>query len=181
MKSVKYITLLLLAASFYPVNSFAGQYRAQHGRIDLSDASETLTDSVIELSGEWEFYWKRFIEPDCSGNDCSGEKTYIKVPGNWNDSGNFRNGKSRPVFGYGTYRLKVALPRGGPYALWINKIRSAYRMYINGKPVSMAGNKSKTGKGYRSKIYSSVVIVNETEPEIEIVLHVSNFDYYRGG
>lgn len=148
--------------------------RAQMGVIDLSQWMPA-TDGVIRLQGEWEFYWQQFIHPDefaAMGDAKAG--AFAQVPGKWQD------GK----YGYATYRLRLLHADNlGPLALYIPYEQSAYRLWIDGE--LKAGN-GEVGPDRQSSTpeYRPVIIPFEAWPgneEIELVIHVSNFDFRLGG
>ncbi|MCP4129673.1 MAG: response regulator [bacterium] len=147
---------------------------ARGGILDLRgwDPAE---DGPVELSGEWEFYWKQLlpsVEPVSNG--------YIRLPGDWN--GFMVNNRALPGDGYATYRLTVLL--GKPHSSLAFKFSffdTAFSIYVNGKKISSAGvvgtNKKTSVPGYRPHVAD----FPPGADTLEILLHVSNFHNSSGG
>ncbi len=77
------------------------------GVIDLKDW-DFHKDGFVNLSGQWEFYWKKQMDPMRGfDTDSASEFGLIKVPGIWN--GYEENGKKISGQGFATYHLKVIL------------------------------------------------------------------------
>ncbi|MBN2079744.1 MAG: response regulator [Spirochaetes bacterium] len=137
----------------------------------------------LELSGEWEFYPGRLLDPQETRKPRVAE--YINVPGIWNG----RIGKGEKLTGEGcaTYRLILEIPQwdapriGEDLALMVHGVGTAYSIFVNGRPMGHAGrvgvSRETTAPGYRPAIYKCV-------PEggrAEILIHVSNFHHRKGG
>jgi signal transduction histidine kinase len=89
-----------------------------------------------------------------------------------------------PATGYGTYRIVVKLPKDTPndFAIVTNRIKIAHSVFANGKRVGGDGNPSTTKTGTQSSsTYKISRISNLNTNELEIIIHVSNFIYPRGG
>ena len=98
---------------------------AQKGVLDLSGWSFE-KDGPIKLKGQWNFYWKKHINPkELQKDKKQKEDGYIEVPGPWT---NFKK-KISPL-GYATYVLKIkGLEKGKKLALSSANIFSNYLMY----------------------------------------------------
>lgn len=158
--------------------------KATKGMMDLSDW-DFEKDGPVRLEGEWEFYWNKFCQ--VPGNlpkpgraadfysDCdSSESIYLSVPGKWNHLGP----KDNPSFGYGTYRMKLNLPKGGKLGIKWNYLASSKEIYLNSELVhqseSLGKEKSLPPQGTRPLVFSSA--------EIEkVTIHISNFVLANGG
>lgn len=98
------------------------------------------------------------------------------MPGPWTAKG----GKAAPV-GYATYRLVVYTDTDAPLVLYIDSIPSAYRMWVNEKLVSHAGQ---VGRSLREEKRGIVPILSEIfflSEKTEIIVQVSNFHAAEGG
>ena len=109
------------------------------------------------------------------------EKTSITVPGDWRNS--LSSGASSS-FGYGTYRLRILLDdeENESYRMYFSRIQTAATVYINGKVVSEMGQPSKNEAHSIPKNSPFSVLVEKGVTEIDLVIHVSNFeDPHSGG
>lgn len=140
--------------------------------IDLSSAD--LNKSLHKLDGDWLFYWEKFIEP--SGAVEPGFSR-IEVPNGWE--------KNYPTYGFASYRVRVKLPKDHPpeLALKIRRVKMAHRLFINGRLVAEKGIAGKSPDHYRTEHvpYIAYFEVAKDTDTLDIVLHVSNFNYIRSG
>lgn len=197
MKKFIFIIFLLLAFCQNPHNQPAP--KAKKGVLDLQkwDFSK---DGIVNLSGEWEFYWNEFL---CSKGghfdytQCSASfaerRRIIPVPAQWQKQG-------YPANGYATYRLQILLPEGSGYSLqedpklsiFIRGPGTAYEMYINGKLVSKNGKIGKSKEEmepfYQHKTlevpftnHSSNNFNEKFTKQLEIIVYISNFHHINAG
>ncbi|MDX1960567.1 MAG: 7TM diverse intracellular signaling domain-containing protein [Leptospiraceae bacterium] len=162
-------------------------------------------NGVIKLDGEWEFFWKEFLEPTSNpAGDAykrllpGNEINYINVPGKWNDFP--VNGQPVGARGFATYRLKIILPN----CISINckdpkdrlnleiklvEIGTAYKFWINGVLYSKAGkpgiSEDSSQLGFNPKLVAlqreDILILPDQTRSIELIFHVSNFFHRSGG
>lgn len=138
---------LLLLIFLFASNLFAKSPDpiAVKGILDLREIQNS-KNFIINLNGEWEFYWKRMMHP----HDFNGVKTspdyYGKVPSYWTDYP--QEQVKTEKFGYATYRLTILLPPGYRDALGIDLpvFDSSYDIYLNGKYLGGSGTVGKLGK-----------------------------------
>jgi hypothetical protein len=98
--------LLLFAACRYDFQEKIPP-KAVKGVLDLTDW-DFKRDGPVNLSGQYEFYWKQHLKPMDFSKATPPKKTgFIKVPGYWNSYK--LEGKNLPGNGYATYRLKILL------------------------------------------------------------------------
>jgi signal transduction histidine kinase len=152
--------------------------QAEKGVLDLSywvweDNGE------VALSGEWNFYWKELISPKPFNNDYPPTTSYIDVPSSW--AQNFSNVVFSPSAGYATYQLTVRLPSDSvPLSLRVNTASTAMHVWVNGDSVYEVGRVATTSAdaqpGFNPKVISLPV-----SNELDIVIHVSNYHYRKGG
>ncbi len=145
---------------------------AESGSIDvLGKLSEK--NSTIKLDGEWEFYWKEFIPP--VGNSVK-PSSLITVPGYWTDNSTYSS------WGYGSYRLLIKnLVPGKIYSLYIGDVYSNYNLYINGNLVSQNGVVSSNPMESIPQSLPKIVSFTTKAPTVELVIHISNYDYRVSG
>lgn len=159
-------TFLFLFILFY--NSFAKNITAtiQNGVLNL-EKWELEKDGNLQLSGNVEFYWNKFLFTQ--NNLLIPDYTFI--PGKWPQNQKYNN------FGYGTYRFKIIVSEssvGKIGALKIGDVCTAYSIYINGKKCGFSGT-AETTKEKTEPYYSSKIISFVLKKENEIVFQVSNF------
>ncbi len=92
------------------------------------------------------------------------------------------DGRNLPGLGYATHRLKVInAPAGKPLSLRIPTFSTAYELYINDRLLSSNGkigaDKEHFSPGYMPRIAE----FTPEESSFEIIVHISNFTYARGG
>lgn len=153
------------------------------GILDLTgwDFSDKET---IALNGEWIFYPNQFINsPDKSS---AGEQTLIQVPGDWRSELGENKGEPSNSYGYGSYYLKVLLPKTSPsfLGLRLNSIHTAFNIMVNDQLVESV-NQPAAGKIDQSHMRGPVTSLFYADPdnnEIEIILQVSNYELpFTGG
>jgi signal transduction histidine kinase len=140
---------------------------------------DLLAHDVIKLDGTWEFYWKQFL----GYRDLQGEKPdlFATVPETWNEYS--IDGKRLPGSGYATYRLRIktALPVGTQLGLRLYAFSSAYDLFINDKLVASNGRVATNASREIGEYKPQAVLFHTPAKEFDIVLHVSNFQYAKGG
>ncbi len=152
---------------------------ARAGVMDLSSWSFEKNGNV-KLDGQWDFFWKEFIDP--SKSDVTLTPVPVVVPSIWNDV----QVKGKPIggIGYGSYRIKIILPEsavGKYFSLKLRDQATAYCAFLDGRPMGSngtVGNSPETHRGeYRHLVKSFFV----DKKEMVLVFHVSNYDHQKGG
>jgi len=153
---------------------------AIEGVLDLTDWDFD-KDGTVNLDGEWEFYWKRHLEPKDFSKVGPPKKTgFISVPRYWN--GYYLDGKRLSGEGYATYRLKVLVDnQERAFAFKLLDISAAFTLYINGKKISSAGVAGKTFETSIPKSFPKVSEFISKGNQIEIIFQISNFHHRLGG
>ncbi|HOT46828.1 MAG TPA: 7TM diverse intracellular signaling domain-containing protein [Spirochaetota bacterium] len=163
----------------------AGKTRpvAHRGVIDLR-GWDFNKDGGVTLDGEWEFYWNRLLKPsDITPSAAREDCGYMTVPGLWKNR--IVKGAALPGDGQATYRLRIL--GGGDATLktvTIQRVYSAYRLWINKKLVDERGSIDETSKVPENYIFihnkrNSSFTMNEGTNEI--IIQVFNRDYGSGG
>lgn len=171
------ISLLFLFVTFYAPRS-SQAISIQSGILDLREWQFS-KDENIKLDGEWGFYWKKFLTYE----DLQKEKPdlYVTVPNNWRDY--TMQNKPLPSEGFATYTLHVNtnLAPGTQLGLMLNKFSSAYRIYISDVLVAANGEAAITSRNEIGEYKPQSVTFNIPEKEFDIIIHVSNYQFAKGG
>lgn len=181
-----YLFIFLAALLWLPVpyahsNNKGLNDSPQLGILDLrtNDLDE---DFILNLDGEWEFYWDHFYAyADFYPEPPRDNRLYVKVPSYWN-SYTFK-GTTLPASGYATYRLRIFLPENfsGRLGFDVPVFDDSYRLYINEHLMAGNGNpgpsESESEPGYLPERFD---YMPETDT-LDLIIHVSNFHHRRGG
>jgi signal transduction histidine kinase/DNA-binding response OmpR family regulator len=171
----------ILAALFFSTQtliSHAQENRisvVKNGVIDLSSYSYDSTEPV-SLTGDWFFQWNQFTDSTGVVNS----RNYIPVPGNWHSYTG-----SSTLFpqdqGHCTYGLRIILPDSGKiWSLRIPPIRTAYKLYVNGKLVTQTGELA-TNRSMKPGTESKAVSFMVPGKEFFLLIHVANYHFAYGG
>ncbi len=154
--------------------------RAVAGVLDLSGYNID-RQGPVALDGEWEFYWKQFIDPiTFQGPTHPRAEDFIAVPGFWN--GHRVDNKTLGAEGFATYRLTVKnCAYRGMAGFKLNQISTAYTLFVNGKMVYQCGRPGKDRAHAVPRWMGDAAYFTSEADTIDIVLHVSNYHYVRGG
>ncbi len=144
---------------------------------------DTLCDRrVVALGGEWEFIYGKHVFPhEMEKTEWQRQRELIVVPSVWNNHS--YQGQKLQGTGIATYRLQLVLPEKvqGIIALSIPSWDTAYKLYVNGVEVTSAGTLGTTKEDtLPSWAPKAAQIVIEESP-LDIVVHMANFSYARGG
>src|SRR5215216_1267461 len=138
-------------------------------------------DGISDLTGEWEFYWRKFYTPQFfKDTSAVHAKQYAFVPSFWNryipDEQDLPSG-----FGYATCHLIVLCPSSSEQlALKFLTVESSYRLFVNGKEVLNVGHADTIEESTIADLKPSIVPVVPENNKLDIVVQVSNF-HNRGG
>ncbi|MGE7691643.1 ATP-binding protein [Lysinibacillus sp. NPDC097214] len=165
---------LLWLAYFLPSSE---QSIAQEGVFDLRE--HQLSDKeVLNLDGEWLYYPGLLIDPintDHNKSLQSFEQATRVIPMQDHEATAER---------YGTYRLKILLndnaPKDNRYAVEIPSVSTASALYINGKLVEQSGTVATDPHSHKGQTAPYTFYFTNEQPEIDLLLHVSNFDTSAG-
>lgn len=149
------------------------------GVLDLSDWDHE-SDQSITLTGDWEFSWKQFLSLKDYQNGSLADTAFVYVPQIWN---RYRiDGEKLPGTGYATYHVKVILPEAGnELGMRINTISTAYQLYINDRLVVQDGIVSLSPDISSPHLSPKTFFFKPTDKEFDLIIHVSNYYYARGG
>ncbi|HYE68874.1 MAG TPA: histidine kinase [Anaerovoracaceae bacterium] len=153
--------------------------QAKDGVLDLSQW-DLNSASRMTLSGEWEFHWGEFLTGQDYKDNSHSQSIYADVPQIWNRYQ--LNGQNLPGFGYATYHLKVKVPDTKTIlGLRISSMSTAYKFYINDRLLAQNGKISTSIKDSAPQYDPATVIFAPPAEEFDIIVHVSNYTYARGG
>lgn len=156
--------LSLKADNLTPVNAV----------FDCTDARPFHKHSRYYLEGEWEFYYRQFIESDPQGEPKLSEM--LNVPSSW--AGNPLYDSPYESGGYASYRAYIkGFSYKDPVTIYIPNIASAYRIYLDGQLVTESGTLSKSATDTWSTPSSSKQKILLTPEEHEIVIEISAESY----
>lgn len=133
----------------------------------------------LKLDGEWEFYWNKLIsyqDPLSQTPDL-----YADIPDTWNEYS--LHGERLSGEGYATYRLHVVtdLAPETTLGLRIYTLSSAYNIFINEKKVASRGKVSANPAEETGEYGPQAIFFSIPDSEFDMIVHVSNHQYARGG
>jgi len=168
MRSLRISVLLI----FISLTSLKASSSLENGILFFT---ASLRSAPVSLNGKWLFYWNTtFQEYVRHGNSLRPES--ILVPSNWTTLGHERHG-------YGTYVLRVVVPRDSAQALGLRmpSVCNAYRLYIDGKLYGKAGVFGKSKAESAPEYFPQEFYFVPGKDTVEIAVEVSNYFYREGG
>jgi signal transduction histidine kinase len=173
---------LLFFSLFVTLNLFAKvpDPVAVNGVLNLREIRNP-DNFIINLNGEWEFYWKKMLHP----HDFNAVKIipdyFGKVPSYWTDYP--QESVKTEKFGYATYRLTVLLPPGlsNPLGIDLPVFDSSYDLYINGKYIGGNGTTGKSAEESVPEYRRNFFRIIPDSDTLTIIIIVSNYYHRRGG
>jgi diguanylate cyclase (GGDEF)-like protein len=133
------------------------------------------------LQGEWEFYWNMLLTPEDFQNGRKPHVERINVPSDWQTAA---GGKRFTEYGFATYRSTFTIPSdhiGKSKALYLEKVGSAYQLWIDGERIETIGQVGKTRNEEKPMIHPQLVFFEPENETIEVIIQVSNFSFREGG
>lgn len=178
-----FLTLTIL--SILPIRPFLNENArlkaplCTNGFIDLSKWDFNKNGN-IKLNGHWVFYPNVLLTPEEIDRKPLRQKLHIKVPSRWMSK---ETDSIISDQGIGTYRLKVKTNNSiYMYGLKTTNIRSASKIFVNGKEVGKSGNPAGNIKdGYVGNVVPVTAFFPSDGDTLDIVIQVANLDYYNGG
>ncbi|RNC85975.1 MAG: response regulator [Balneola sp.] len=145
----------------------------ERGVLDLSDY-DFENSEPIPLSGEWQFFWNELLEP---GAPISTIPELVPMPQLWT------NNDAYPSFGFATYRLKILLPDNYPeLAVHMPDVYTSYALYVNDELISENGKVGTTKEEFSPFWLPLTESIGPFDKqEIDITLHIANFEHRKGG
>jgi signal transduction histidine kinase/DNA-binding response OmpR family regulator len=168
------IVLLAILAGF----SLPGRAAAdQTGVFDL--AAHAISPNPLPLAGEWELHWRVFLDPRAPSSPETLKP--LTIPGYWTSP--FQGASPYPAKGWGTMRLRVVNTEPDAiYGLYCQEMLTAYRLWVNGRMEGGTGIPAATAADARGSLRNRLFIIKASpQGELDLVFHISNFDFNRGG
>ncbi|TDO95244.1 diguanylate cyclase (GGDEF)-like protein [Halanaerobium saccharolyticum] len=170
-KSLTFIFLIFIIFLMYSIST-----SAQSEPVALDLRNSNLSENIINLDGNWEFYWQELLQPG-EFNQQS-ETEFVELPAAWN--GYNLDGESLSGNGYATYRKTLNLKAGEQYGLKIPRIFTSYKLWLNGQQLASAGMVAES-RAESAPQYLPQTVFFEAAAETELVIQVSNFSHRSGG
>ena len=170
-----FASIALLFSAFYSTCvSNTKSPEVIQGYLDLSDW-DFAKGKIAFLNGQWAFYPEQLLNPEELSEETA---HFIKVPGSWKRQGGEYIQAAR---GVGTYHLSLKLPElQGPFAIKIQNIWMAHRLYINGELVKEAGIPADCLENDLPENTPYLATIDHGG-EVDLVIEVSNHVFYTGG
>ncbi|PKM49302.1 MAG: histidine kinase [Firmicutes bacterium HGW-Firmicutes-7] len=149
------------------------------GILDLSNWNPS-QKGLINLNGDWEFYWQRLLTYDDLQNNNLKPDLLAEVPKVWNSYK--LNGKNLSGFGAATYRMRIQnAQEGQALAIRMPTVSTAYNLYINNRLMTSKGKVSVDKQYYMPAYQPDMIEFIPPSRDFDIILQVANFSYARGG
>jgi len=138
-------------------------------------------DGLINLNGEWQFYWNKLIDPGgFKYRDLPAQTGYIQLPGSWN--GYQVDGKELEGDGVATFRLEIRIDSPEEtLALKVLDMATAYRIWVDETLVLSNGTVGKSLETMTPQFLPKVAAISTRADKILLTLQVSNFRHWKGG
>lgn len=179
MKKRQIVFLVLLIFFSFHLTAKEPSVYAQKGILDLSSIKNP-DHFIINLNGEWEFYWMQMLRPLDFTTPGQKPDYYANVPSYWtDDKGVVKTSK----FGYATYHLKILFPKGynQPLAIDLPVFDSSYDLYLNGKYLGGNGLPGKNAEETKPEYRRNFFRINQVSDSLDLIINVANFHHSRGG
>ena len=180
------LTHILFCALFYAILAsfvaglfaFSANYQKIYSSPEVVKGSADFTGVDLRsrkveciLSGEWEFFYNRWIITDDEKN--AEPDGLLNVPGHWTlkDFG----GGTLPKSGYASYRLTVYnVQKDVDVTVFRIRCTNAYRIFINGQLVTRSGELSKkpSETSVTGKLDEHIPYISDGSP-LEVVIELS--------
>ncbi len=151
---------------------------AQKGVLDLRQWNPDSAD-VIELAGEWEFYWHRLLTPQDFHPQRYVADAYLWVPAYWSEN---KHGKKFPALGYGTYRLVILTSKKyNKIRLYVPSVNTSMKVWFNGKLLGHSGVVGTSADKSKASVDYVLREVTLDSVKNELIIQVSNYFHREGG
>ncbi len=180
-RCLMFLTLLLIPLpNTGCANPQIEEVKAEKGILDLS-IRDAGSSHIINLDGEWEFYWNRLFDPaDFAGENVPEMTSYMQVPGCWDAERS--SGPVYPATGCATYRLRVKTGDNYQlYGLMVPETLTSYKLWVNGELAAETGRVSENPAEMQPQYAKRVVYYEPREGELDIIWQVANSNYRKSG
>ncbi len=153
---------------------------AVHGILDLG-SHNWAKDGIIDLNGDWAFYWDALYTPADFDSATIPPTAYADVPDFWNKNVP-DNGMLEPAFGYATYRLTILCPpQEEKLQIKFLTVASAYKLFVNGQLIAEMGKVGTSQSTTTPAFHPAIYTVTPVDNRLDIVVQVANYTYNIGG
>ena len=173
------IWIFLLSLGVTAFSGFPVPTTPVNGTLDLT--STVLNDqTIINLNGEWLFFWEEFLTPD-NYTLRKSDGMAVSVPSYW--SSYKIDGENLSGMGYGTYSLQIIIPEGYQSSLCfdIPVFDVAYKLYLNDRLMSSNGEVGISREDEKPWYDPSSFCYIPDGDTLQLLIQVSNFHHRRGG
>ena len=173
------LVIIIVMKCFIFQNNIIKAPVCENGFLDLSNW-DFKNNGNVKLDGEWEFYPNMLLSPEDINSDILLKQLCIDVPNPWISKLSNTIISDR---GIGTYRLKVRINKEFyMYGLKTTRIRSASKIFVNGRNVVQSGNPEASFEdGYSANVLPVIAVFPSDSDTLDIIIQVANLDYYNGG
>lgn len=157
--------------------------QAVDGVLDLRGLNWEAAGQPITLNGEWNWYPDQLVSREELQSEVSTPQQTVHVPGSLRTLSSPDKTGTANAYGYGTYRLRILVdPLQQPVAFSIRSIKSASSAIINGEAAGSSGTVAVDPKAYKPNNISYTATYYKADvTEIELLLHVANYDSPKSG
>lgn len=193
-KSIAVVAVLIALAAgsiagLFLVNGTASEPASKppaavKGELDLT-GWDFEREGAVKLSGEWDFYWRvwKLAEDFAEAPPIpvpSHHRQTVSIPHVWTDVK--QEGKHLPGDGFATYRLRLLLPdEVETLALRVPTLSTSCRILVGEEEVATCGQTAETEAEAQAAYHPQVVSFDAHGGATEIIVHISNYLYDRGG
>ncbi len=177
---VVFLSLLILffLYHFYPYDNGSSVPRAVNGVLDLTNWNFK-KDGVVKLDGDWDFYWHKLLTPK-DFNKKQVKSGELSFPNIWD--GYIVNGKPLTEDGYATFRLRIKVSDlSSIKSIYLPSTDSSSKLWINGKLILTCGTVGTSKATMVPNFAAEYGDFDSNSNILDLVLQVSNFNYYHGG
>lgn len=152
---------------------------AIEGVLDISN--KQINDyKIIDLSGDWEFYWKELLTPQNFREEQNPAPLFVEIPRGWETI--VTNDINDDPEGYASYRLTIKThAEDSIFGIRLKRIDAAYKLWVNGVLVSEIGKVAREKLDYIPKWQIQEKTIRSKSNQIELLLQVCNYDFESGG
>jgi len=178
IKIITIIGILIISAfalSSILVNEKPISPKAVNGVLDLRNYNIS-ESKPIEMNGEWEFVPNKLLNAQ---EFAEQQSHHVQVPSLWTKYD--LEGKKIPKYTSGTYRLRILINDSKEIlGIKTTNIRMSNAIYMDGKLIGKSGIPAEVSD-YIAHNTPYVSYFSPSGEEIEMIVHVANFDYASGG
>ena len=201
---MKFLQLSILTLLFTFCSGGKISPKAERGVLDLREWNFE-EDGIVKIDGEWEFFWEETLsleeienrkvcdtvsEINCKNFDNELKENLINIPRNWNGKkikktansiGQYSEDETIKSFGFATYKLKILLNDKSNLAFKIPNLGTSYNFYLNQDLLIQNGDFAIKPENSNPIRRVEVLHFFNNANEINLILHISNFENFRGG